>query len=402
MKGTAILCVLASAIAASGAAAQEAEALSLTELIEMVREQSPASRAVRARVAVADAEVGLAGVYPNPVLGYVVMGRVDGTNQAINGTQHQAWLDFPLLLAAQHEARRAAAQGTARATRAEVELELLALEIEARRVFVTLLAAQERAGRLSAAREELDGLLQIVRQRARAGAQSPYDDARIGLEISRVDAELATARAEEAAAQAGLAALAGRRGWQPRAAGTLESLQVELRRAEQIPAVLAMERRVEAAALDVERAERERVPEIRLGVGSYLTTDPDSASIYAGVTVPLPVFDTGDAAVSRARAARSAAEEARDAIEAQTHARLEGLLATLRARREALARFDAETLSRLPAIQEMAEASYRLGASGVFELLDTFRARFELELQRVELLVQMVEAQTDVIAIAGR
>ena len=72
-----------------------------------------------------------------------------------------------------------------------------------------------------------------------------------------------------------------------------------------------------------------------------------------------------------------------------------------RERRAALERFDAEALARLEDIQEMAEASYQLGASGVFELLDTFRTRVELELQRIELLVAVIESETDVIALVG-
>lgn len=376
--------------------------MSLEDVVELVRERSPAARALRAEVAVAEADVDLAGVYPNPELGYVFMGRFDGTNQAINGTQHQAWIDLPLLVAGQHDARRAAAAGTARARRAELEVSLLALEVEARRAFTALLSAQDRAARLAAARGELDALTRIVRERAGAGAQSRYDEARVGLEISRVDAELAAAQADVAAARASLAALAGRPGWEPRATGRLEAMRVAAPRGGAAPAVRALEERAQAAQLDVERAERERVPEIRLGVGSYLTTDPDSGSVYAGLSIPLPVFDTGDAAVARARAARDAAEEARDAVLAEARARIEGLRRTLAARREALERFDAETLARLPEIQRMAEDSYRLGASGVFELLDTFRARFELELQRIALLEAVVLAETDVLAVTGR
>lgn len=395
------LLVLAATLGASRAAAQPAD-VSLDQVVQLVRERSPAARALRADVAVADADVDLAGVYPNPELGYVFMGRFDGTDQAINGTQHQAWIDFPLLVAGQHDARRAAAAGTARARRAELEVSLLALEVEARRAFARLLSAQDRAARLSAARGELDELTRIVRERASAGAQSRYDEARVGLEISRIDAELATAQADVAAARAALATLAGRPGWEPRATGSLEAIRVPAARGGAAPAVRAMEERVQAAELDVERAERERVPEIRVGVGSYLTTDPDSGSVYAGLSIPLPVFDTGDAAVSRARAARDAAEEARDAVTAEARARIVGLRRALAARREALERFDAETLARLPEIQRMAEDSYRLGASGVFELLDTFRARFELELQRIELLEAVVLAETDVLAVTGR
>lgn len=396
-----LLCLAALAPARAAAQGTPAE-VTLDELLDLVRERSPSARALRAGVSVADAEVDLAGVYPNPELGYLFMGRFDGSNQAINGTQHQAWIDVPLLIAGQNDARRAAAAGAARAERAELEVSLLALEVEARRAFIGLLAAQERVARLASARGELDTLMGVVRERAGAGAQSRYDETRMALEIARVEADLATARADVVEAQTRLAALAGRPGWQPRADGRLEALRREAAGAATPPAVLAMEARVRAAELDVERAERERVPELRLGVGSYLTTDPDSSSLVAGLTIPLPIFDPGDAAVGRARAARDAAEEARVATEAGARARVTGMRAAVRARQVALERFESEALGRLPEIQAMAEASYRLGASGVFELLDTFGARFELELRRIELLEALALAEVELLLVTGR
>ena len=383
------------------ASSARAQSVSLDEIVRMAREASPRARALRASQAVREADVAVAGVYPNPELSYVFMGRFDGSNQAINGTQHQAWMDIPLLIVGQHDARRGAAAALATAERAELELSLLGLEVEARRAFVALLAAQDRLARLEAGHAELEGLGQIIRERAAAGAQSRYDGARIDLELARVDTELASARAELGAARTQLAAIVGRAGWEPEARGTLESLRTELPPPDALPRLEAMELRVEAAQRDVERAERERVPEIRLGLGTYLTSDPDSASIYAGITVPLPIFDTGDAAVSRARAARDAAIEARGAVEHEVRARLQGRLAVLRARREALDRFDRTTGAQLPALAEMAEASYRLGSSGVFELIDSFRVRFELELARIELVTEIIDAETDVLAATG-
>lgn len=383
------------------ASSARAQSVSLDEIVRMAREASPRARALRASQAVREADVAVAGVYPNPELSYVFMGRFDGSNQAINGTQHQAWMDIPLLIVGQHDARRGAAAALATAERAELELSLLGLEVEARRAFVALLAAQDRLARLEAGHAELEGLGQIIRERAAAGAQSRYDGARVDLELARVDTELASARAELGAARTQLAAIVGRAGWEPEARGTLESLRTELPPPDALPRLEAMELRVEAAQRDVERAERERVPEIRLGLGTYLTSDPDSASIYAGITVPLPIFDTGDAAVSRARAARDAAIEARGAVEHEVRARLQGRLAVLRARREALERFDRTTGAQLPALAEMAEASYRLGSSGVFELIDSFRVRFELELARIELVTEIIDAETDVLAATG-
>lgn len=394
--------VLLVTIGAAPAAAQSPDELTLDETIRLVREESPAARALRARIVVADAEIDLAGVYPNPLLGYAGFGRLDGGNAAINGTQHQVWLDLPLLLGSQHDARRDVAAAAAIAARAEVELELLALEIDARSVFLELVVAQERARRLEAASTELAGLRSIVDARAGAGAQSRYDSARLGVEVARVDAELAVARADARTASALLGALLGRAGWSPRTSATLDAHARSYASTDDLPAVRAARARLDIAERDVARAERERIPEIRLALGAYFTTDGDSSSAYLGVAVPLPVFDTGEAAVRRARAVRAAASAERDAIEAFSRARLDAWVSTMEARRGALEAFDEETLSRLPELQQMAEASYRLGVSGIFELLDAFHARVELELARIDLARALVAAEIGILSVLGR
>jgi cobalt-zinc-cadmium efflux system outer membrane protein len=394
--------VLVTALVALSSPASAQSVVTLEEAIRLARDESPAARALGAEVAVAQAGVDLAGVYPNPALAYAGFGRFDGSNAAINGTQHQIWLDIPLLIAGQHEARRDAAAAAAVAQRAQLEVFLLELEIEARRSFAALLAAQDREARLTIARDELAQLQRIVEGRAGAGAQSQYDTTRMAIEMARIEADLASATAEARAAAMGLAALAGRTGWTPRAEGTLEAHDHQYGSIDDLPSVRAARARVVAAESDVRRAEIERVPEIRLGAGAYFTTDGDSSSAFLGLSIPLPVFDTGEAAVGRARAARDAASEAQRAVELHAQARLDGAVAVLDARRAALATFDAETFARLPELQQMAEASYRLGVSRVFELLDAFRARLEVQIARIDLLAAMVEAEIQIFAIVGR
>jgi cobalt-zinc-cadmium efflux system outer membrane protein len=376
--------------------------VTLDRLVLLVREQSPVAASLVARGVAADAEVDVASVYPNPELGYQFMGRTRGTNEAINGTQHTAWVEVPLLVGGQRRARRDAALAGARATRAELGLELLGLEIDARRAFAELLSAQERIAVVEQVLEELEALVSLVEQRAESGAQSAYDVARIRLERARFSSELATARADAAAAQATLASLAGQPGWTPTAVGRLTADGAMARARTQPPALQMAEARAEAARLDVRRARRERVPEVSLGIGTYVTTAPDSSSVYAGLSIPLPLFDTGRARVDRARAVEEAAEAIRAATERALTAAIEGRRATLSVRREALAEFEAETAERFADIRAMAEAAYRLGGSSVFELLDTFRTGVEVELRRIELLTDVARAEIELLAVTGR
>jgi cobalt-zinc-cadmium efflux system outer membrane protein len=400
MTRTAVLALVVWSAASFPALAQE-EPVSLDDVIRIVREESPAARAIGAAVDVAEADVDLAGVYPNPRFSYVGMARFDGTANAINGSQHQVWIDFPILFGA-HDARRDAAAATARAARGEAEVVLLALELEARRAYLELTAATDRARRIEAARQELEGVRLLVEGRAGAGAQSAYDVARVALELAQADADLATARADAALASRALATLAGRTGWSPLPTGPLEAHATDYGSVDELPSVVAARLRIEAADRDVHRAEMERIPELSLGAGAYMTSDGDSVSGYLGLSMPLPIFDTGEAAVRRAEAGRALAIEEHAAVVSRAEAALDGALHLLAERRAALEAFDAATATRTEEVLAMAEAAYRLGATGIFELLDAFEARLSLSLTRIELLAAVVRAEIDLLAIASR
>ncbi|MFY0539149.1 hypothetical protein [Nannocystis pusilla] len=71
-------------------------------------------------------------------------------------------------------------------------------------------------------------------------------------------------------------------------------------------------------------------------------------------------------------------------------------------RRNALATFEQDVLSKLPTMKQMAEDSFRAGQSQLIELLDATRARFEVKLTQVDMLEAVVQAEVDVLAVTGR
>lgn len=396
---------------AAPAVAQERPALerevTVERVVEYARERAARTRALRSEGAVAEAEVATASVYPNPTVSYSVYGRVQGQSEAINGTQHQVWVEQPILLG-QDGHRRDAARGAAAARRAEVEASVFGVTIEARRRFLALLAAQENVRLLEATRADLGRVSDLVHGRADAGAQSAYDVARVELEVAQHDARIASARADVSERSAALAAWLGLAGWSPVARGafpveapvlTLERLSpMALSRS---AALLAARRRVAATGLDVRRAERERWPIPTVGLGAYVTTDGGSTSLYGSVSLPVPLWDTGNAQVRRARAAGEAAEAAAQSIEAELRARLEGALQAHDARRVALERHQQSAMAGLARLREMAEASYRGGATRVFELLDAFRTQLAVQEQRNALIEALEQARIEVDAAAG-
>jgi cobalt-zinc-cadmium efflux system outer membrane protein len=405
------LFMLMAAGAGKPAAAQEGPAratslpaeVSLDESVSLVRTRSPALRAALAEVRVSDADIDVAGLLPNPEFDYVVMGRVQGDAAAINGSQHQIWLEQPILLGGQQRSRRDEARALSAAQRGDVGALAWSLEIEARRRFLDLLVADERVRLLADAQDRVGRLVGVIEGRAAGGAQSAYDVLRARLVARRVAEEGIAAQAERRRAATALGVLLGVADWAPRPRGTLDELaQASDPRSDgPAPAVEAARLRVVAAERGVARWRRERWPTLGLGLGAYLTTDGGSSSFYGGLSVPLPAWDTGRAQIRRAEAARESAEARLVAVTTTLRARADAAAAELAVRRTHLASLDADIIAELPRLEAMAEAAFRSGTAEVFELLHAFETSLEARARRVDAASAAASAWSDRLDAVG-
>ncbi len=375
------------------------------DVLTLVHERSPRVRALVSQNAVAHADVGVAGVRPNPSLGYTGFGRIGhGDNY---GTQHQIGFEQPLWLAGQRGARVRSAEQRERAVRAEISLSELELDRDALQAFVTLQATQARQQQLTAARADVAAVAHTVHERVAAGAQSSYDERRVDLESAQLATRLASADAELVDASTSFAQVLGLPGWQPRAAGQLEPLAVDQapdalwqRAQSTLPALIAAQRHIDSARSEIELARAERWGELTLSGGTFLTSDKGSVSAFLGVSAPLPIFNFGGAAIDRAHAALAQAEAEGAATRASAQASLAGAVSVLAARRAALADYDTAVLQHLPELRTMAEDAYKSGKASLLELLDSVRSNIDVQLQRVDLLSSVMSAEVDVLAAA--
>jgi cobalt-zinc-cadmium efflux system outer membrane protein len=356
---------------------------------------------------VADSEVRVAGVLPNPSLNYTGFGRLAGSNQQF-GSQHQVGIEQPILIAGQRGAHMRAAKRRAEAVRAEIAVSESELERDALHAWIALLGAQARFEELTRARSDVDALSHTVHERVAAGAEAQYDSSRTELESAQIDTHLAQANAEVIEASADLAQALGFPGWQPRAIGSLVPIGVggnfdDLwgRAQRSLPPLLAAERHTFAAQseIDVARAERWGVPSVN--GGTFLTTSSGTSSLFLGFSLPLPIFNFGGAALDRATAGLAAAEADRQAARAQAEAALKGALGALAARRTALETFDRGVGDRLPGLREMAETAYRSGTASLLELLDSVRSAIDVRLARIDIVGQVMQAEVDVLIAGG-
>lgn len=384
-------------------------AVSIHQLLRIIRDQSPRFASMRTRIETAKADVVGAGVLPNPRFTYGRYQLSSRINTMYDGNvQEGVLLEVPVLIAGQRGARVEAAEKRMEATEAGVEAEFVGLLREAWGLFLKLQAGRERVAVLDQSARDMEYLRSIVAGREQGGSASPYDVLRIGVEAKGVETRLESARAELAGTAGDLGILLGLPEWRPEALGELKPLDLpidagRLRTAAEDgnPELAALRRAELAADAGLEQASRERWPTPTLQVGTTYTNRPYGMTPYFGIAVDLPIFDRNQGGVARADAEKAVVRTERELVASRIRVELQRAVDLLGRRRESRARFEREVLAKLPDLKRMAEASYRLGQGTLLELLDASRARTDIRLSHLELLQAEAEAELDALKAAG-
>jgi cobalt-zinc-cadmium efflux system outer membrane protein len=392
--------VAATLVVLARVASAEPADVTIDRAVALYREHNPRLAAARAGIDVTAADLVDADIYPNPTLAVEESVTVHGA-QTNGDALEQAELDVPILVGKRGQRAETASRRVA-ATRAEVAVDAAAGVREVRRRFVALLAAQERVAALGIAVEDARRVRTIVAGRAQAGAKSPYDLERTDLAVATITSRLAEATTDQLEASAQLAEAVGIVDWQPHAVGSFRPATTPA------PAVvdaahpeLARPRTAEARAnAEEELAHTEARPTPNLVIAGYDTHGPAGIGLTVGIAIPLPVFDRNQGAVARAHASAQAAALERAAAAFELRTSLERGSKILAARRDALAKFEADAMDRLPKLRTMAEDAYRSGQGGIVELLDALDAITETRLRDIDLVASVLDTELDVRAAA--
>jgi cobalt-zinc-cadmium efflux system outer membrane protein len=202
--------------------------------------------------------------------------------------------------------------------------------------------------------------------------------------------------------------LLGLQNWRPRASGDFrplvlgaDTLNNPRDRAGTSPATITALREETVAQSSVEVARRERWPVPSVSAGRSWTSEPFGAANFLGLSVEIPILDTRRGPLAKAEAEAMSAALRRELAVAEVATNLERYASVIAAREIALQRFQQEAAARLPSLKRMAEDSYQLGRSSIFELLDSTRSRYELYQTRIDLVAALFEAQLRFLATSG-
>ena len=385
------------------------KAVSIGQLLKIVKERSPRYAALKQRIEMSQSDVVAAGVMPNPRLNFGNYSLISQTNTMYDGrAQREVIVEVPVLASGQRGARIEHAEKQVEVTEASVDADFAALAHDIWRLFVKLLAGKQRIAILEETHQDMLHLSKLVTGREEAGTASRFDVLRISIETRDIEAQLETARNDLLGTSGELGVALGLPGWNPEALGALKPLGVPAdpgklwAEAERSNPDIETARRGEIAAeagLDKARSERWPVPSFMFG--SAFTESPYGHAFFGGISVELPVFDYGQGGMARASTERQKAALEREVVTSQTKVAIQRSAALLARRQETRRKFEQEVLGKLPDLKEMGEAAYRFGKGSLLELLDATRSRTTVRLTHVELSQAETEAELDALRASG-
>jgi cobalt-zinc-cadmium efflux system outer membrane protein len=358
-----------------------------------------------ARVRVIRAEARALSLAPNPAVTY--------TREDAAGARDDFLLvQQGLPLSGRLGLLKRAGTYTVAAAEAESAFELLELRSDFRTAFHELLLAQQRVALLEAWVPQLQEIVRILREREREGEGSKFDRLRAERELADAEANLASARVILAQARARLASFfaPGTDGGSLVVKGgfvtatTLPALEELLPRSLAVRGdYVASQHQLERFGSELSAAQRLRIPEPILSAGLKRTTIPGRADNgYAvSVTVPLPLFNRGQADVERARAAREQAESVIAARRQQIETEVRAAYETLRLRQRIAQEYARELGEKGAELAQIGRLAYEEGEQGILELLDAYRVALFSRLQALELAGSAKQAEIDLNRAVG-
>ncbi|WP_420136770.1 TolC family protein [Sphingomonas sp.] len=398
-----IAAALAAGVCASSLQAQTdpsarpGSVLTLSEALERAGAVSPAREAAAAGIQAAAAQRRIAGLRPNPSL-IAESENIAGSGlyRGLRSSETTVSLALPVERGGKRTARLAVADAETQRAALDAAVAQADLRLRVTQAYNEAAATRPRA---AIAREQVtiatEGL-HAAQVRVKAGRASPLEAQRA--DVARIAAEGAAERAERNAALA-LQALGRLTGapmggidldWFDRIAGPGPLRPIA---PAGTLAAAASQTDVRAAAAQIRLAQSQRVPDLTLTAGARRLEQTNDMAAVVGISIPLPLSNSGRASVDLASARRRQAEAQRrailvDAAQAIASAQVEADNAAGNARTLA-----GPALAAAREAARIARIGYREGKFGQLDLLDAERTLADTRRAAIDALAAFHDAQ---------
>ncbi len=363
--------------------AQEASVLRWSD-IEAAIDRHPTMKRATAQTDAAQAEIGVSRQYPNPEIGASI-----GQGRANDGSESGlVWgieLEIPIDAPGAYLNETEAAQAGHQAARAEVLVRRLQVERDLKTLFLSIAFGQERLQLKEENVARLTKLVDIARLRVTQGEARPMEATRLEIELEKEKLERASVKRELDAQRDSLNLWMGGKlpaeysisfAWKelptlPERNHMFEHTQ------RNHPELRSAALHIKAAAAHTRAERHELFP--NMSIGGFYDRELDAYNYGGMLSIELPLWNWNRGGIAKARAEERIARHEREVIEREL--RSTTLLAYAKAE-EAILRARRFADSILPKARQAAEefaAMYRVGETGLVDLLDTRRERNQLE-----------------------
>jgi len=383
--------------------------LSLATALELATNHNPALAAAGYQVEAADARMAQAGRWANPELEFDVEnfgGRDD--LRGFESTESTLLISQSLQIGGKIKRGRKVAESDvaiAGRDRESVVLDVRALTTAA---FYSVLTAQER---LALSRELLDlaqTFADTVDARVEAGKVSPVEATRAKMEVAAVRVHLIRATRALEVARVRLSSMWGASNADFRhAAGKLprpvdRPAWSELRGlVESTPDMRALGHQLERSERVVALEKSFRIPDLTVAAGPRRFSETGDSAWVAGISLPLPVFDSNRGA---RRAAEFELESTRRNIEAARVGIETGLVSVVQrldAAVEIASSMKTEVVPAATSALEAVEIGYTEGKFGFLDVIDAQRTLFDARSLLLDSAAEYALAKVDLERLIG-
>lgn len=394
------------------------EALRFSAYLAEVARANPALAAQRQTVPVAQAQIIIARIFPDPVisggLGSLDVSNVGAQNSAV------ASATVPLEWPGKRAARVEFSQANLSVAEADLEEFARTTRAAAALAYIDAVSALRVLEHKKAAAESLQRVVSLNEKRLDEGAGSEIVLLQARVESRRAEGDLLMAIGDARALRLQLEEQMGRgvskdalREVSRQLAVAPVNFEVEALVAgalERRPDQRSRELSVEAAKAQLKLARVNRGPDVGVGVGwQYYTPGatgsafqaPAYHAISAQLSVPLPFSKLADGEVRAASAQQQLAQSLREASHLRVESEVRAAFIRYTAARERLAQFDEALLSDSDRLLEMARYSFEQGASRLVELLSAQRSWIDLHLAYEAALAEHARALVTLESAAG-
>jgi outer membrane protein, heavy metal efflux system len=379
--------------------------LSEADALARLSADSPRVRAIRSAVDVTRADALAAARWPNP--------RFTFNRESVAGvTENMFYVTQPLPVNGRRGLEVDAASALVAASEQRAEEEIRQVRAALRRAYADLVAAQSRQDAMTASRDRLRALAEVLARRESAGDAAGYDRLRAEREVMELEADLATARVDRTRAQGALAgffapsadpATLVAESLTPATRPSIPAVETLVAHAEgTLPELAALKHEVESSEFASRAAARRPIPDPEIVAGTKSSTlgGGDVGSVFS-VHLTVPLFDRAkpENALAQARRAQSDARIA--ALQSTLRADIASLRAIAVERRRAADSYRASTSASANQLERIAQVSYDAGERGILELVDAYRTSGASRLRQVALDAAARQAEIELELVSG-